>query len=212
MPEEERLIAELTVCKQESLAAQSALTNPQHLVFFDEHRKLAEAAEIARGKLEGVRVRLRSLRIAKLRKKDSHDVHKLQNAISGLAEEIDTITYASEAGKERTPGPEASAAYQERYQHLEKIREKLSELTLVMDSVDGKPRAPSRGSANSDIGEALQKLQSAESNLGDVETHLNNVEGAHSGDQDEIASARSSASDLETDLKGAKAALEKVSP
>jgi chromosome segregation ATPase len=136
-------------------------------------------------------------------------VHKLQNAINGLAEEIDTITYAGEAGKEQTPGPEASAAYQERYQRLEKIREKLFELTLLMDSVDGRPRSPSRASANSDIDEALQNLQSAESNLGDVETHLNNVEGAYSDDQDEIASARSSASDVGGDLKSAKAALEK---
>jgi hypothetical protein len=71
MPEEKRLIAELTVCNQESLAAQSALSNPQHFVFSDERRKLVEAAEVARGNVEGVRVRLRSLRIAKLRKKDS---------------------------------------------------------------------------------------------------------------------------------------------
>ncbi len=135
-----------------------------------------------------------------------------QTRLTSLRKKIDTITYAGEVGKEQTPGPEASAAYQERYQRLEKIRNKLAELTLVMDSVDDKPRSPSRASANSDIGEALQKLQSAESNLGDVETHLNNVEGAYSDDQDEIASAKSSASDVESDLKSAKAALEKSVP
>ena len=211
MPEEKRLIAELKDCDQDRLAAQSALTDPQQLLFPEEHQKLTEAVELARGKGDAVRVRLRSLRTAKRRKKDSHDVHKLQNAINGLAEEIDTITYAGEVGKEQAPSPEGSAAYQERYQRLEKIRDKLSELALVMDSVDGRPRSPSRASAT-DTGDALQKLQSAESNLDDVETHLNNAEGAHSGDQDEIASAKSSASEVESELKGAKAALEKLGP
>jgi chromosome segregation ATPase len=126
-----------------------------------------------------------------------------------LGEEIDTITYAGEAGKEQTPGPAASAAYRGRHVRLEAIREKLAELTLVMDSVDGKPRSPGRANAHSDIGEALQKLQSAESNLDDVETHLNNVEGALAYDQDEVASAKSSASDAEDDLEAAKVALEK---
>jgi chromosome segregation ATPase len=211
VPEEKRLIAELKDCDQDRLAAQSALTDPQQLLFPEEHQKLTEAVELARGKGDAVRVRLRSLRTAKRRKKDSHDVHKLQNAINGLAEEIDTITYAGEVGKEQAPSPEGSAAYQERYQRLEKIRDKLSELALVMDSVDGRPRSPSRASAT-DTGDALQKLQSAESNLDDVETHLNNAEGAHSGDQDEIASAKSSASEVESELKGAKAALEKLGP
>jgi chromosome segregation ATPase len=212
MPEEKRLIAELKDCNQDSLAAQSALTDPQHFVFPDEYRQLAQAAELARGKVDAVRVRLRSLRLAKRRKKDSHHVHELQDALNQLAEEIDTITYAGEVGKEQAPSLEVSAAYQERFQRLEKIRNKLAELTLVMDSVDDKPRSPSPASANSDIGEALQKLQSAESHLDDVETHLNNAEGAHSGDQDEIASAKSSASAVESDLKGAKAALEKSGP
>ena len=212
MPEEKRLIAELKDCDQDRLAAQSALTDPKHLLFPEEHRKLAEAVELARGKADAVRVRLRSLRTAKRRKKDSHHVHELQDALNKLAEEIDTITYAGEVGKEQAPSPEVSAAYQERYQRLEKIRKKLAELTLVMDSVDDKPRSPTPASANSDIGEALQKLQSAESNLDDVETHLNNAEGAHSGDQGEIASAKSSASEVESELKGAKAALEKLGP
>jgi hypothetical protein len=96
-------------------------------------------------------------------------VHKLQNAINGLAEEIDTITYAGEAGKEQAPGPEANAAYRERYRRLETIREKLAELTLTMESVGGKPRSPNCANAPSDIGEALQKLQSAVSNLDDLE-------------------------------------------
>ena len=207
MPEEKRLIAELKDCDQDRLAAQSALTDPQQLLFPEEHQKLTEAVELARGKGDAVRVRLRSLRTAKRRKKDSHDVHKLQNAINGLAEEIDTITYAGEVGKEQAPSPEGSAAYQERYQRLEKIRDKLSELALVMDSVDDKP--PSPANAQSDIGEALQKLKSAETKLNDVETHLNNAEGADANDQHEIASAKSSASDMEDDLKAARSALEK---
>jgi DNA repair exonuclease SbcCD ATPase subunit len=124
---------------------------------------------------------------------------------------MDTITYASEAGKEQTPGPEARAAYRERYQRLETIREKLAELTLVMESVDSKPRSPSCANA-SDIGEALQKLQSAKSSLGDVETHLNNAQGAHPDDQDEIASAKSAVSEAEDDLKAAKAVLEESAP
>jgi chromosome segregation ATPase len=95
---------------------------------------------------------------------------------------------------------------------LQTIREKLAELAHVMDSADGKPRSPSLANANSDIGEALQKLQSAESNLDDAETHLNNVEGAHVRDQDEIASAKSSTNNVGDALKAAKAALEKVCP
>jgi hypothetical protein len=169
MPEEKRLIAELIVCDQDRLAAHSALSHPQHSVLPDEYRELAKAAELARGKVAAVRVRLRSLRTAKLRKKDSHDLHKLQNALNGLAEEIDTITYAGEAGKEQAPGPEANAAYRERYRRLETIREKLAELTLTMESVGGKPRSPNCANAPSDIGEALQKLQSAVSNLDDLE-------------------------------------------
>jgi hypothetical protein len=62
---------------------------------------------------------------------------------------------------------------------LETIREKLAELTLTMESVGGKPRSPNCANALSDIGEAQQKLQSAVSNLDDLETHLNNAEGAH---------------------------------
>ena len=134
MPEEERLIAELKDCDQDRLATYSALSHPQQSVTMDGYQQLAMAAELARGKVDAVRVRLRSLRTAKLRKKDSHDLHKLQNALNGLGEEIDTITYAGEAGKEQTPGPEAVAAHQKRFQRLATIREKLSELTLVMES------------------------------------------------------------------------------
>jgi DNA repair exonuclease SbcCD ATPase subunit len=212
MPEEKRLIAQLRVCDQDRLATQFALSHPQQSVLGDGYQELAKAAELARGKVDAVRVRLKSLRTAKRRKKDSHDLHQLQNALNGLAEEIDTITYASEAGKEQTPSREAMAAYQGRCQRLGMIREKLAELTHVMDSDDDKPRSPSRACTPSDIGEALQKLQSAESNLDEVETHLNNAEGAHADDQNEIASAKSSASDVEDDLKAVKAALEKLVP
>jgi chromosome segregation ATPase len=208
MPEEKRLIAELKDCDQDRLATYAALCHPQQSVLMDGYQQLAKAAELARGKVDAVRVRLRSLRTAKLRKKDSHDLHKLQKALNGLAEEIDMITYAGEAGKEQTPGPEARAASQERYRRLETIRDKLAELTLAMES-DSKPRSPSCANAHSDVGGALQKLQSAKSSLGDVEAHLNNAEGAHPDDQDEIASAKSSVSDAEDDLKAAKAALEK---
>ena len=207
MPEEERLIAELGDRDQERLAAQSALAQPQHYISMDEFQQLAKATQLARGKVAAVRVRLRSLRQAKGRRKDSYDLHKLQNALNELAEEIDTITYAGEAAKEQTPSPEASTAYQERYQRLETIREKLANLALAMDSVDGK--SPILANAQSDIGEALQKLKSAETKLNDVETHLNNAEGADANDQHEIASAKSSASDMEDDLKAAKSALEK---
>jgi chromosome segregation ATPase len=178
----------------------------------DELQQLAKAAELARGKVDAVLIRLRSLRTAKRRKKDSHDLHKLQNALNGFGEEIDTITYAGEAAKEQTSSPKAVAAHQERSRRLQTIREKLAELAHVMDSADGKPRSPSLANANSDIGEALQKLQSAESNLDDAETHLNNVEGAHVRDQDEIASAKSSTNNVGDALKAAKAALEKVCP
>jgi hypothetical protein len=66
-----------------------------------------------------------------------------------------------------------------------------------------------RANAHSDIDEALQKIQSAESNLDDVETHLNNADGADEDDaQDEIGSAKSSVSDVESDLNAAKLALE----
>jgi hypothetical protein len=207
MPEEKRLIVELRGCDQERIAAQAALSNPQESVLIDGFRQLAKAAELARGRVDAVQVRLRSLRTAKRRKKDSDTLHKLQNALNGLAEEIDTITYAGEVYKEQAQGPEVIAAHHERYQRLETIREKLAELTLVMECVDGKPRSPSPTDLY-----ALQKLQSAESNLDAVETHLNNAEGAHAVDQDEIASAKSSAYDVEDDLKAAKVALEKSAP
>jgi chromosome segregation ATPase len=212
MPEEKRLIAELEDCNRDRLAAQSALSHAQRGVSKDEFQQLAKAAELARGKVDAVLIRLRSLRTAKRRKKDSHDLHKLQNALNGFGEEIDTITYAGEAAKEQTSSPKAVAAHQERFRRLQTIREKLAELAHVMDSADGKPRSPSLANANSDIGEALQKLQSAESNLDDAETHLNNVEGAHVRDQDEIASAKSSTNNVGDALKAAKAALEKVCP
>jgi len=209
MPEEKRLIAELRDRDQERTAAQSALFGPQRSVLVDGYRQLAKTAEVAREKVDAVQVRLASLRTAKRRKKDSHDLHKLQNALNELAEEIDTITYAAEVCKEQTQGPAAIAAYHERYQRLETIRETLAELTHVMESVDSRPRSPSRANGYSDIGEALQKLQSAESNLDAVETHLNNAKGAQVDDQDEIASAKSSALNVEDDLKAAKVALEK---
>jgi chromosome segregation ATPase len=213
MPEEKRLIAELEDCDRDRLAAQSALSHLQQSVSMDEYQQLAKAAELARGKVDAVRVRLRSLRTAKRRKKDSHDLHKLQNALNGLGEEMATITYAGEAGKEQTPGPEAVAAYEERYRRLETIREKLAELAHVMDSVDDKPRgSPSRANAHSDICKALPKLKSAESHLDQLETHLKNVEGAHADDQDEIASAKNSTNNVDDALKVAKAALEKVCP
>ena len=212
MPEEERLIAELGDRDQERLAAQSALAQPQYYISMDEFQQLAKATQLARGKVAAVRVRLRSLRQAKGRRKDSYDLHKLQNALNELAEEIDTITYAGEAAKEQTSSPKAVAAHQERFRRLQTIREKLAELAHVMDSADGEPRSPSLANANSDIGEALQKLQSAESHLDDVETHLNNVEGAHVRDQDEIASAKDSTNNVDDALKAAKAALEKVCP
>ena len=67
----------------------------------------------------------------------------------------------------------------------------------------------SRANAHADIDEALEKIQSAESNLDDVETHLNNADGADEDEaQDEISSAKSSADDVESDLRAAKAALE----
>jgi len=210
MHEEKCLIAELKDCDDSRRVTASALSHPQHSILTDEYEQLAKVAELARGKVDAVRVRLRSLRTAKLRKKDSHDLHRLQNAINELAEEIDTITYAAEAGKEHTPGPEESAACHERYRRLEAIREKLTELTLVMVSVDG--NSLSHADAHSDIGEALQKLQSAESNLDDVETHLNNAEGVHADDQDEIASAKSAASEVKDALEAAKAALRKSTP
>jgi soluble cytochrome b562 len=205
MPEEKRLIAELVDRDNERIAARSALAYPKHSMSTDGFQQLAMATELAKGKVAAVRVRLRSLRAAKGRKKDSHDVHKLQNALNELSEEIDTITYASETGKEQLPSPEANEAYRERHRRLETIREKLANLTLAMESVDGKPP----GNAQSDVGEALQKLQSAQTNLVNVVTHLNKAEGADANDaQNEIASAKSSAIDVEDDLKAVKSALE----
>jgi hypothetical protein len=207
MPEEKRLIAELEDRDQERFAAQSALAHPRHSISMDEFQQLAMATQLARRKVAAVRVRLRSLRQAKVRKKDSDDLHKLQNALNELSEEIDTITYASETGKEQTPSPEANAAYQDRYRRLETIREKLANLTLAMESVDGKPPSPAH--PQSDIGEALQKLQCAQTKLDDVETHLNKAKGADAKDQNEIASAKSSASNVAEDLNAVKFALEK---
>jgi DNA repair exonuclease SbcCD ATPase subunit len=212
MPEEQRLIVELKDCDESRRVTAFALSHPQHSLQIDDYEQLVKVAELARARVGAVRVRLRSLRTAKLRKKDSHDLHQLQNALNGLAQEIDTITYASEAAKEHTPSSEESAAYRERYRRLDAIRDKLTELTLVMVSVDGNPRSLSPANAHSDIGEALQKLQSAESNLDDVEAHLNNAEGAHADDQDEIASAKSATGEVKDNLEAAKAALGKSAP
>jgi DNA repair exonuclease SbcCD ATPase subunit len=210
MPEEKRLMVELRDCDERRRVTAYALSHPTHCVLIDEHNQLAESAELARSKVDAVRVRLRSLRTAKRRKKDSHDLHQLQNSLNELAEEIDTITYAGEAGREHTPSPEESAACNERYRRLETIRDKLTELTLVMGSVDGNPRSLSHSNANPDIGEALQEIRSAEANLDDVETCLNSAEGADADDQDEIASAKSAASQGKDDLNAAKAALGKA--
>lgn len=66
-----------------------------------------------------------------------------------------------------------------------------------------------QANAHSDIDEALEKIQSAESNLDDVETHLNNADGADEDEaQDEIDSAKNSVGDVESDLSAAKSALE----
>jgi hypothetical protein len=77
-----------------------------------------------------------------------------------------------------------------------------------MDSVDGKP--PSLANAQSEVVEALQKLQSARTKLDDVEAHLNKAEGSDANDQFQIASAKSSARDVEDDLKAAKSALKDI--
>ena len=135
MPEEKRLIAELADCDWERRLTRSALAHPQHSVLADEYQQLTKAAEIAESKVDAARVRLRSLRTAKLRKKDSDDLLRLQRALTGFAEEIDAITYIAEADKEQTPSPAALAAYQKRFQRLQTIRDKLAELTLVMESV-----------------------------------------------------------------------------
>jgi hypothetical protein len=134
MPEEKRLLAELADCDRARRLTRSALGHPQQSILNDGYQLLTKAAEIAECKVDAVRVRLRSLRTAKLRKKDSDHLHKLQKGLTGFAEEIDAITYTAEAGKEHTTGPEAAAAYQKRFQRLATIREKLSELTLVMES------------------------------------------------------------------------------
>ena len=135
MPEEKRLLAELADCDRERRLTRSALDHPQHSILDDGYQLLTKAAEVAESKVDAVRVRLRSLRTAKLRKKDSDHLHKLQEGLTGCAEEIDAITYTAEAGQEQTASLEAIAAYQKRFQRLATIREKLSELTLVMESV-----------------------------------------------------------------------------
>jgi hypothetical protein len=141
MPAEKRLIAELKDCDQGKLAARSALTKPQHLVFPEEHRKLTQAVELAEGKGDAVRVRLRALRAAKRRQKDSHDVHQLQNGLNKLGEEIDSITYADEVTKEQEPSPDVTLARQERYCRLEMIRDKLAKLKSVMESFGRDPKS-----------------------------------------------------------------------
>jgi hypothetical protein len=135
MPEEKRLLAELEGCDRERHLTRSALDHPQHSILNDGYQLLTKAAEIAETKVDAVRVRLRSLRTAKLRKKDSDHLHQLRKGLTGFAEEIDAITYTDEAAKEQTPSPESISAYQKRFQRLETIRGKLAKLTLVMESV-----------------------------------------------------------------------------
>jgi hypothetical protein len=52
---ENRLIVKPNTCHRENLASQSALSHPRHLVFSDGYRKLANAAEATRAKVEAVR-------------------------------------------------------------------------------------------------------------------------------------------------------------
>ena len=77
-----------------------------------------------------------------------------------------------------------------------------------MESVGGKARSPNCADGPSDIGEVLEKLQSAASNLDDLETHLNKAEGARPCDRDEISFAKGSANNLDDDLKAVKAGLD----
>ncbi len=66
-----------------------------------------------------------------------------------------------------------------------------------------------RASAHSDLDQAVEEIESAQSNLDDVQTHLNNADGADPDDaQDEVESAKQSASDVEDNLAAAKNALE----
>jgi uncharacterized protein YPO0396 len=79
-------------------------------------------------------------------------------------------------------------------------------LALAMSIING---LGNRANAHSDIDQAIEKIESAQSNLDDVQTHLNNADGADPDDaQSEIEGAKQSASDTEDDLAAAKAALE----
>lgn len=55
---------------------------------------------------------------------------------------------------------------------------------------------------------SLVGCSSAVANVDDLETHLNNAEGAHADARGEISSAKSSANNLDDDLKAVKAALD----
>ena len=111
-----------------------------HSALPDVYRELVEEAEIGQAKAETVNVKLKAYRRAKLRKRDLHDLSDLRVAVNDLAGEIDAIAHADDLFREHWGhSSEANAVNQQRYVRLRIIREKLANLKLVIDSVDGNP-------------------------------------------------------------------------
>jgi hypothetical protein len=122
--------------------AETRLTTEQSLRsgLPDLYRELVTAAEIGQAKAETVNVKLKAYRRAKLRKRDLHDLSDLRVAVNDLAGEIDAIAHADDLFREHWGhSSEANAVDQQRHVRLRIIREKLSNLKLVMDSLDGNP-------------------------------------------------------------------------
>jgi hypothetical protein len=106
----------------------------------DVYRELVEAAEIGQAKAETVNIHLKTYRRAKLRRRDLHDLSDLRVAVNDLAGEIDAIAHADDLFREHWGhSSEANAVDQQRHVRLRIIREKIANLKLVMDSVDGNP-------------------------------------------------------------------------
>jgi hypothetical protein len=111
-----------------------------HSDLLDVYRESVEAAEIGQAKAETVNIKLKAYRRAKLRKRDLHDLSDLRVAVNDLAGEIDAIAHADDLFREHWGhSSEANAVDQQRHIRLRIIREKLANLKLVMDSVDGNP-------------------------------------------------------------------------
>jgi hypothetical protein len=132
------LLAELGDCCRVTREKQKALSSPQRsvLVGSSYYEGLVKAAEIVKNNEETVRVKLKAYRRAKLRKKDLNDLIGLRIAVNDIEAEIDAIFSDNDLYREHlTHSPEATIVYQQHLRRLLTIRDKITSLKGVTDSI-----------------------------------------------------------------------------